>query len=391
MKNKMIKNETKILIMLAFFSVSIGIWSNYRQLWLQNNNLDISTISNLISIGTFASIIGILIITKLIKLEKMKTFITFSIGIKAITLLGMFFINGTNQIFVMKVLTIYDIIFEILILTSVYPLITTYQVNDKLYGKQKVIEYLFKDLGILIAGIIIGKSLFGLQLNFNFCLLLALLTTIISFIIILNIKESQTIEQKESKGYFKFLKSSKIHQLYLVYSILSSLSFNTVMGLKILIITEYFEFNVSFATNYLLFFGILADILGVIMLKWFTPKNDYLSLFLKFGIRFIGFAIAFFTNHLIVSIIAFSWTIISGAALENVTDAPYINSVPKEFQLLNFNIRRICSAIGESIGVLICGYIFYSGLNNIFGVAAIIMALQLFIAYYLIYLRKKNQ
>lgn len=34
---KKIKDENKILIMLALFSISIGLWENFRQLWLQSN------------------------------------------------------------------------------------------------------------------------------------------------------------------------------------------------------------------------------------------------------------------------------------------------------------------------------------------------------------------
>lgn len=34
MKN--IKSENQILIMLAFFSISMGLWENFRQLWLQD-------------------------------------------------------------------------------------------------------------------------------------------------------------------------------------------------------------------------------------------------------------------------------------------------------------------------------------------------------------------
>ena len=29
--------QTKILAMLGFFSTSVGLWENFRQLWLQDN------------------------------------------------------------------------------------------------------------------------------------------------------------------------------------------------------------------------------------------------------------------------------------------------------------------------------------------------------------------
>ena len=54
---KKIKTENQILIMLAFFSISVGLWENFRQLWLQDNNFAITNISNILSIGTFISVI----------------------------------------------------------------------------------------------------------------------------------------------------------------------------------------------------------------------------------------------------------------------------------------------------------------------------------------------
>ena len=56
---KKIKNENQILIMLAFFSISVGLWGNFRQLWLQDNNFAVTNISNILSIGTFIKIFRI--------------------------------------------------------------------------------------------------------------------------------------------------------------------------------------------------------------------------------------------------------------------------------------------------------------------------------------------
>ena len=65
-----IKLENKILVMLAFFSVSVGLWGNFRQLWMQDNNFSATNISSVISIGTFVSVIGIFIIGKYIGISK---------------------------------------------------------------------------------------------------------------------------------------------------------------------------------------------------------------------------------------------------------------------------------------------------------------------------------
>lgn len=49
---KKIKDENKILIMLALFSISIGLWGNFQQLWLQSNSFNISQIGNVLSIAS---------------------------------------------------------------------------------------------------------------------------------------------------------------------------------------------------------------------------------------------------------------------------------------------------------------------------------------------------
>lgn len=69
---KKIKNENQILIMLALFSVSVGLWGNFRQLWLQDNNFSVTNISNILSIGTLISVIIIGLIGKYVKLDKLK-------------------------------------------------------------------------------------------------------------------------------------------------------------------------------------------------------------------------------------------------------------------------------------------------------------------------------
>ena len=58
--------------MLAFFSISVGLWGNFRQLWLQDNNFAVTNISNILSIGTFISVIIIGLIGKYVKLDRLK-------------------------------------------------------------------------------------------------------------------------------------------------------------------------------------------------------------------------------------------------------------------------------------------------------------------------------
>lgn len=385
---KKIKDENKILIMLAFFSISIGLWGNFRQLWLQDNNFSVTQISNMISIGTFISILGIAIIGKYVTLDKLKKTLTFILIIKFINLLALYYLNGTNQIGFIYLTIIIDIIMEYIIITSIYPLIASIVKNDTIYSKRKLTEYLFKDIGILFGGILIGKSIAGILVNYNLCLIISNVFLLISLFTMLNIKIDKN-EKKQSikKSMIKYILKSKIMSLYLLDMFIGTIAMTTALGLKMLTLTNYFAFSDSMATNYLLIIGLLADGIGIVALKYLTPKNDYITITIKFGIRFLGYIIAFLSNNLIITLIAITWSLLISTAYENICDGVYINRVENEYQLSFANIRYIIKFLGEAIGMFFCGRMYEIGIKYMFGLSAIFMIFQIGLAYYLIHLR----
>ena len=139
------KKENQILIMLAFFSISIGLWGNFRQLWLQDNNFSITQISNIISIGTFISVIGIALIGKYVTLNKLKKTVTFILITKFINMLVWYYLNENSQAELINLSIVIDIIMEYIIITSIYPLITSIVKSDTIYSKRKLTEYLFNE------------------------------------------------------------------------------------------------------------------------------------------------------------------------------------------------------------------------------------------------------
>ena len=386
---KKIKDENKILIMLAFFSISIGLWTNFRQLWLQDNNFSVIQISNIISIGTFISVIGIALIGKYVTLNKLKKTITTILVIKFINMLSLYYLNGTNQIELIRLSIVVDIIMEYIIITSIYPLITTIVKSDTIYSKRKLTEYLFKDIGILFGGIFIGKSIAGILVNYNVCLIISNIFLVISIITMLNIKIEYTEEKKQTKNkMIKYILKSKIMLLYLLYNFIGTIAMSTALGLKMLTLTNYFTFSDNIATNYLLIVGLIADGIGILALKYLTPKNDYITITIKFGIRFMGYTIAFISNNLIITLIAITWSLLISTAYENICDGVYINRVENESQLSFANIRYIIKFLGEAIGVFLCGIMYEIGLKYMFGLSAIFMIFQIGLAYYLIHLRR---
>ena len=208
---KKIKDENKILIMLAFFSISIGLWENFRQLWLQDNNFSVTQISNIISIGTLISVIGIALIGRYVTLNKLKKTLTFILIIKFINMLLLYFLNGTNKTELIRLTIIIDIIMEYIIITSIYPLITTIVKNNIIYSKRKLTEYLFRDIGILFGGIFIGKSIARILVDYNICLIISNVFLFISIFIMLNIKINKIEEKAINKNsMIKDILKSKI-------------------------------------------------------------------------------------------------------------------------------------------------------------------------------------
>ena len=56
-------NENILMIVLAFMSFSVGVWSNYRQLWLQEAGFNVTEISKILSVALVCSSIICLIMT----------------------------------------------------------------------------------------------------------------------------------------------------------------------------------------------------------------------------------------------------------------------------------------------------------------------------------------
>ena len=388
---KKIKDENKILIMLAFFSISIGLWGNFRQLWLQDNNFAVTNISNILSIGTFISCVIIALIGKYVKLDKLKNMLVIVLIVKLINMIWLYILNHTMSMQLINFSIIIDIVTEYIIITSIYPLITTIVKTGTIYSKRRLTEYLFRDIGILFGGIFIGKSIAGLIVNYNVCLLIANIFLLFSFTVLLNIKVNNSTNNKHEDISLKNIFKDKILNLYSIYVLIGTIAMSTALGLKMLTLTNYFKFSDNVATNYLLIVGLLADIFGIIALKYLTPKNDYLTVTIKFGIRFLAYVIAFISNNMVISLIAITWSIFISTSYENICDAVYINRLENKYQLSFSNICHIIRFLGEAIGVYLCGLMYEIGLRYMLGLSALFMIAQISIAYYMIYLRKREK
>lgn len=388
LQKKVIRDETKILIILAFFSISMGLWDNFRQLWLEANNMNVSEISRLLSIGTFISAILIFISAKTLKLDKIKGFITGCLLINSINMFVLFLINETGNLGLIRACIVLNIILEKFVIICIYPLITTIQKTETIYSKRKLVEYLFRDVGILIGGIFIGKTIFNLNIDYNICLSISLISILIATLIMANIKTKSTNQKSEIS--FRYILKDKILVTYIITYFIGTTAMKTGLGLKMLMLTSQLNFTPSKATNYLLIIGLIADMIGIIALKWLTPKNDYITLTLKFGIRLLLYIIAFISNNITLVIIAITWSLLISTAYENKTDGLYINRVDTEYQMFFSNMRFVVGIVAESIGLLLAGIVFEYGIRYILGLSAVFIIPQLALSYLMIYMRYKE-
>ena len=386
-----IKNENKILLMLAFFSISKGLWENFRQLWLQDNGLNATQISQILGTATFCCVLILILLSKQLSQNRIKKVISISIFVKIISLIALYILNHTGDNYFINLFIILDTICEKIIIISIYPLLVSIKKDDKLYSKRKLIEYLFSDIGILIGGVLIGRTIGKLLFDYNMCLLVSVMFLIFAFIVIVNIKNIKTSKEKvELRKTIKYLIKDKIVLLYMVYYLISNIAMNAGLGLKMLMLTNGLNFTAGGATNFLLAVGLIADIIGIMALKYFTPKNDYLTITIKFGIRMLLYWIAYMSNDYTICLIAITWSILISTAYENITDAPYINRVKNEYQMIFTNIRYIVGLTGTSIGLYFAGIVYNFGIPYLLGLSSFIMVFQILLAYYLIYIRKKE-
>lgn len=383
------KVENKILTILLFFSVSIGLWNNFRQLWMQDNDLDPAEISQIISFGTLFCVIGILIFSKYIQLNKIKTFITISLVFKICNLLLLFLLNKTSYSGLIQTVIVLDIIVERLIIISIYPLIVTIKKSNTLYSKRKLVEYTGRDLGVLIGGFLIGNTLLNVVFNYNVCLFISILFAFIALAVLLQIHLEPVKVPTSKENIFKYVFTNQFRAMYLLFYLIGQIAYFSALGLKMLALTNYLNFSDSQATQYFLVIGILADIIGIVALKYLTPKNDYTTISIKFGIRFLIYALAFLSNNMVVILCAISWSLLISTAYENITDAPYINAIDLDKQLPYTNLRYMVGSLGEAIGTFFCGMMYVLGLKYMFGLSALFMVAQLVLAYILIYQRHK--
>lgn len=386
---KLQNNPKRILIALAFFAISIGLWGNFRQLWLSDNLLSASEIAKTMSYASLLAALYLVYYTNVVSINKLKLGIIITLTLKIVVTTALSFVNGCQNIHLIKFLFFVDIACENIILASIYPFMISYQKSEELYGKKSVVEYTFKTVGILLASIFFGKVILSHSINYNDCLIISILFLGIALFLILQVNEYEKSKKPDSrKGLFQYIKKEKKIRSFLMYTFFTQTSYYIAFGLNMLVITNYLDFSANKATNYILFLSILASIFGQLALKTLRNKNDYINFLIKFLGRWILYILIFITNSKAILFLGISYLLITSVAYDYVISGFIYDCVKEQFMMSLTLLQYIINLLGEALGVFFAGIMYGYGFRYIYLFAACIMVIQLIIGCYLIHLKR---
>lgn len=373
--NKEIK---KIFVVLALYALSGGIFYNFQELWMAENNLSTQTIGIVYSLCALLSVSTIFLCSNLISKEKLKKFSCMLLLIKFVILLALFLLNSTGLNVLIKFLIMVDYVVDVEIWASIYPMITIITKNDKVYAMKDLIYSFAYYGGIIFTTVLLGKTIVKLNINFNSFNLIGSLLMIVAYFVLKSTKlDSYYKEKMENENsnllgqVVNIIKKDSITQNYLMYHLTSTISYACINGMLITLLTSNLGFSASSASNFKMLLGIIAVFIGTIILEKLTLKNDYINYSIKFVTRLLLYTIAFIVNNKIIFIIALVFMRLLAESYSHVSEAPYVNRFSTNNQLAFCNLREMIGYFSKAIGNLICGIAIAMGTRYNFFFAAI--------------------
>ena len=389
MKEKNTKNENILMIVYALVCFSMGVWSNYRQLWLSEAGFSVTEISRIFSVALICSAIISFIISIFSVKVKVKNVVFLSIIFRSISMLMLF---ATKDIFLIKASTLLCIMSDVIFMVSFYPMLTFVTMSDESYRRKTLIEYIAKDVGIISCGLLFGVYFGKYIFDYNTCLIIAIISCILSGFILLffNGEEKHTKKEKLTlKKSFKEILSSKINRLFLYNQLIINISYAVIFDLIMIILTEYISFEVSFASVFIIVCNVLANMINILINKYGKNMSLKVSAIVKFGTRTLGYIVAFILNNWTGFVLAIVIGLLTSRMLEDKVTGSFLQLINEENQFLHSNIRYFISCIGEGIGAFIAGILLSVSFKYIFLGAAILTFVQTIIQIYMSKLKEK--
>ena len=392
------KDIKKLLIVLALFSLSGGVFYNFWELWLADNNMSINTISTILSLCSLIAVSVIFLSSNLINTKRLKKFLNILMLTKAVILLSLFLLYKSNLNIIIKFLIMIDYGIDTEIYACFYPLIALINKDDKIYAARGLTYDICYYIGVLIVSLLLGRVIGNYVIGYNTYVITASILMFIGIIILNTIKMDKYIKKVKEKDNNKILlkllkniKKDKISMCYLSFTFFVNIAYYVIMGLILTIMVKEFSLEPFWASNIKLSIGIGAVLIAALILGKFTFKNNYINISIKFLGRAILYIIVWLFPCIWTFGIALFYTMILSSSYTHVADAPYINRFDNADQLAFANLKEMVGYLSRSIGTFLCGTCLVLGFRYNFIVAAIAEFITVLFAYQALYLYNKEK
>lgn len=372
--SKVFKNKTfMLLVFLAIYSFSISLFDNYSELWLKSNGITTLSISKIITVASIVTALSLFFFSFKVSSKRLKNGMVITLVLKMITSTLLILFNNTGNHFFIKFVMFFDIAFKQIIFSSIYPLMLNLKKSDELFTKREVVESSFDKIGFMFASFLLGKSIGSFVVDYNKCLMFSVIFLFISFVILLLVDvKGKNSERVNIKRTFKYFNNNKIIYLFLIMSFFSSLTWSSVVGLKMLSLTETIGLTTKVASYLVLITGIITNVLAILIVKYLKFKNDYLNVFFKYGIRLIFYLLIFIIDSPIILLVSFVYLLITDITYNFIFSGYVINNIDEDYTLI-YNVIKYCTTlIANGVGTLICGITFNMNIKYV-GLVAYIL------------------
>ena len=384
-----ISDENLLMIVLTFMSFSIGIWANYRQLWLSNIGFSLTEISRILSVALVCSAIISFVISMFSTKVKIKHVILLGMAFRTLAMACLLLMNGN---FLVKTCILITVMCEVIFSISFYPLLSTVNKSSDTYRKHSLINYLAKDAAIVSCGLLIGVTVGKIVFDLNSCLFISMISCILSFSFLLMFNQKNTTKKKETSilKVSKKLLSSKINKFYLFIEFVLNIPYGIIFGLMMLILTDCIGFDVSFASIFIIGCNLVGSLACSLFIKYAKKLSVRNSILIKYGSRVVTYLIAFTLNNFWGYIIAIVTAYVSSRILGDKIDGTYVRKVSDDSQFLFGNLRYFLLSLGEGVGTFLAGYLLQISFSSIFLGAALFTTLQIILLIWLDIIRRKD-
>lgn len=382
------KDLILLFVFLALVSIGDGFFYNFQELWMASNNFSLKTISVIYSICSLITVSVIFLCSSLIKKEYLKRFVQVLLFFKIICVLSLYLLYSSGLSFLIKLFIMIDFVLDVELITSIYPMISIIKMGDKEYASKEIVYSASYYFGVILTIILLGKKIGFIHFSYNSYLFVAFIFAVLAFVFLWNINLEKYIdknieEEKNDKLIIEKLlgdiKKDKISKLFLSSMVVNQFSFNSALGLEIILLTSGIGLSPTKASGLSMALGIISVFVATFVLSKLTFKNDYINISIKYGGRLLFYVLAVLGGTKYFIILAVCFARLSSLSYVNVVDAPYVNRINKDYQLAFCNLKEMLVYLGKSLGLLFCGILMNIDLRLNFLFAAILVFLEIYL------------